>query len=198
MKRLTVTGSTMRASPNERKARSRDSLRTNVWPLLENGAVKPVVHRVFPFAEAAAAHAPDGILAARRQDHADRTRLGTPKTGARQYVARPPEASNTAPVENEHSSLASQQISAAISCTAPKRPIGIFDSMKSMCCCDIWSKMAVRTAAGVTQFTRIPVFASSLPSDFVSPITPAFDVLYADALGVALLARDGGDVHDAP
>src|SRR5262249_19249328 len=46
-----------------------------------------------------------------------------------QYVARPPERSNTAPVLNEHSSLASQATSAAISCGSPKRPIGIFDSM---------------------------------------------------------------------
>ena len=69
----------------------------------------------------------------------------------------------------------------------PKRPIGIFDSMKSMCCCDIWSKIAVRTAAGVTQLTRMPVFASSLPSDFVSPMTAAFDVLYADAFGLPSL-----------
>ena len=59
---------------------------------------------------------------------------------------------------------------------APKRPIGILDSMKSMCCCDIWSKIAVRTAAGVTQFTEISVFASSLASDLVNPVT-ALDVL---------------------
>ncbi len=52
-----------------------------------------------------------------------------------------------------------------------------------MCCCEIWSKIAVRTAAGVTQLTRMPVFASSLPSDLVRPITPAFDALYADAVG---------------
>lgn len=57
MKRLTVTGSTMRASPIKRKAEIAESLRAAVWPLLESGAVKPVVHRVFPFAEAAAAHA---------------------------------------------------------------------------------------------------------------------------------------------
>src|SRR5512137_1715562 len=104
-----------------------------------------------------------------------------------QYVARPPERSNTAPVENEHSSLASQQTIAAISSTPPKRPSGIFDSMKSMCCCEIWSKIAVRTAAGVTQLTRMPVFASSLPNDLVSPITPAFDALYADAVGLPSL-----------
>jgi NADPH2:quinone reductase len=57
MKRLTVTGSTLRASPTQRKAEIALSLREKVWPLLESGAVKPVVHRVFPLAEAGAAHA---------------------------------------------------------------------------------------------------------------------------------------------
>jgi putative PIG3 family NAD(P)H quinone oxidoreductase len=57
MRRLTVTGSTLRASPTERKAAIANSLRAKVWPLLESGAVKPVVHRVFALAEAAAAHA---------------------------------------------------------------------------------------------------------------------------------------------
>ena len=57
MRRLTVTGSTLRASPTERKAAIANSLRAKVWPLLEAGVVKPVVHRVFPLAEAAAAHA---------------------------------------------------------------------------------------------------------------------------------------------
>jgi NADPH2:quinone reductase len=57
MKRLTVTGSTLRASPTERKAEIASSLRENVWPLLASGEVKTVVHRVFPLAEAAAAHA---------------------------------------------------------------------------------------------------------------------------------------------
>ena len=85
------------------------------------------------------------------------------------------------------SSLASQHTSDAISSTVPKRPMGIFDSMKSMCCCVIWSKIAVRTAAGVTQLTRMPVEASSLPSDFVSAMTAAFDALYADALGLPSL-----------
>ena len=57
MRRLTVTGSTLRASPTERKAAIANSLRAKVWPMLEGGVVKPVVHRVFPLAEAAAAHA---------------------------------------------------------------------------------------------------------------------------------------------
>ena len=42
-----------------------------------------------------------------------------------------------------------------------------------MCSGVIWSKIAVFTAAGVTQFTRTPVSASSLPSDLVSAITAA-------------------------
>ncbi len=82
-----------------------------------------------------------------------------------------------AAVEKEHSSEASQHTSAATSSIWPKRPIGIFDSMKSMCAWVIWSKMAVRTAAGVTQFTVILFFASSLPSDLVRPITPALEAL---------------------
>jgi putative PIG3 family NAD(P)H quinone oxidoreductase len=57
LKRLTVTGSTMRASPLERKVAIAQSLRDRVWPLFETGRVKPVIYRVFPLGEAAAAHA---------------------------------------------------------------------------------------------------------------------------------------------
>jgi NADPH2:quinone reductase len=57
LKRLTVTGSTLRASPVERKIAIAQALLRDVWPLLESGAVKTVIHRVFPLAEAAAAHA---------------------------------------------------------------------------------------------------------------------------------------------
>ena len=46
-----------------------------------------------------------------------------------QYVARPPERSNTAPVLNEHSSEHNQATSAAASSRLPKRPRGIFESM---------------------------------------------------------------------
>ncbi len=57
MKRLTVTGSTLRASPFERKAALARALAEKVWPLYASGAVKPVVHATFPLAEAAKAHA---------------------------------------------------------------------------------------------------------------------------------------------
>lgn len=57
MKRLTITGSTLRASPHARKAAIAASLQEKVWPLFGRGALKPVIHRVFPLGEAAAAHA---------------------------------------------------------------------------------------------------------------------------------------------
>ena len=56
VKRLTITGSTLRASPLSRKAEIAKSLREKVWPLFEAGKLKSVVHRVFPLAEAAEAH----------------------------------------------------------------------------------------------------------------------------------------------
>ncbi|MEO5701968.1 MAG: NAD(P)H-quinone oxidoreductase [Casimicrobiaceae bacterium] len=57
MKRLTVTGSTLRASPTARKVGIAKALRDKVWPLFPAGKVKPVIYKVFPLAEAAAAHA---------------------------------------------------------------------------------------------------------------------------------------------
>jgi len=57
LKRLTVTGSTLRASPSERKAALARELREHVWPLLEQGKVKQVVHATFDLADAAKAHA---------------------------------------------------------------------------------------------------------------------------------------------
>jgi putative PIG3 family NAD(P)H quinone oxidoreductase len=57
MKRLTITGSTLRASPLERKVGIAQALLANVWPLLARGAVRPVINKVYPLTEAAAAHA---------------------------------------------------------------------------------------------------------------------------------------------
>ncbi|MCP5288551.1 MAG: NAD(P)H-quinone oxidoreductase [Burkholderiaceae bacterium] len=56
-KRLAITGSTLRARPAAYKAALARALRAQVWPLIEAGAVRPVVHRAMPADEAAAAHA---------------------------------------------------------------------------------------------------------------------------------------------
>lgn len=56
IKRLTVTGSTMRPRTASEKQAIRDELLSEVWPLLEKGAVKPVIHSVMPFAEVVEAH----------------------------------------------------------------------------------------------------------------------------------------------
>ena len=55
-KRLTVTGSTLRPRSVAEKGQIATALRENVWPLIEQGRVKPVVYRTFPLKEAAAAH----------------------------------------------------------------------------------------------------------------------------------------------
>jgi NADPH2:quinone reductase len=56
-RRLVITGSTLRPRPVAFKSDIANSLRAKVWPWLESGRVKPVIHQVFPAAEAAAAHA---------------------------------------------------------------------------------------------------------------------------------------------
>jgi putative PIG3 family NAD(P)H quinone oxidoreductase len=55
-RRLTITGSTLRARPIADKAAIARAVHTHVWPLLESGAVKPIVHATFPLHDAAAAH----------------------------------------------------------------------------------------------------------------------------------------------
>lgn len=57
VRRLNLTGSTLRPRSVAQKAAIADHLRADVWPLLDSGAVRSVVHAVFPLAEAAAAHA---------------------------------------------------------------------------------------------------------------------------------------------
>ena len=56
-RRLTITGSTLRPRPLTFKATIAAALRAQVWPLIESGAIRPVVHARFPAAEAAQAHA---------------------------------------------------------------------------------------------------------------------------------------------
>lgn len=55
-KRLTITGSTLRPRSIEEKASIAHDLRAHAWPFFENGQVKVIVDRIFPFAEVEAAH----------------------------------------------------------------------------------------------------------------------------------------------
>lgn len=56
LRRLTVTGATLRARPNAQKAAIAAGLAREVWPLLEAGTIRPVVHATFPLEEARGAH----------------------------------------------------------------------------------------------------------------------------------------------
>ncbi len=55
-KRAAVLATSLRARPPAEKAAIVASVREHVWPLLESGAVRPVVDRVLPLADAAEAH----------------------------------------------------------------------------------------------------------------------------------------------
>ena len=56
LKRLRLTGSTLRPQSPEVKAGIAQSLRSRVWPLIESGEIRPTLFKVFPLSEAAAAH----------------------------------------------------------------------------------------------------------------------------------------------
>src|SRR5690606_7792398 len=56
LRRLTLTGSTLRPRSIAYKAELAQALRTRVWPLIGAGRIRPVVHATFPLEQAAAAH----------------------------------------------------------------------------------------------------------------------------------------------
>jgi NADPH2:quinone reductase len=56
MRRLTITGSTLRAQPAQNKARIAEGLLTHLWPLFATGKLRVVIHRVFGFEDVVAAH----------------------------------------------------------------------------------------------------------------------------------------------
>jgi NADPH:quinone reductase len=56
LKRLTLTGATLRPQSVERKGEIALSLKQHAWPLIASGEIKPVIHTTFPLAEAAEAH----------------------------------------------------------------------------------------------------------------------------------------------
>ncbi|MBM3565862.1 MAG: NAD(P)H-quinone oxidoreductase, partial [Alphaproteobacteria bacterium] len=56
LKRLTITGSTLRIQSIASKGRMAEALKANVWPLIEKGKIRPVIHSTFPLDQAADAH----------------------------------------------------------------------------------------------------------------------------------------------
>ena len=56
LKRLTMTGATLRSRPLAAKTAIAAGLREKVWPLLDSGEVKPILHATFPLEDARAAH----------------------------------------------------------------------------------------------------------------------------------------------
>jgi hypothetical protein len=77
----------------------------------------------------------------------------------------------------EFSSESIQATMAAISCNSAKRSLGIRTRMYSMNSGVRESRIFVLAVVGVMQLTAIPVLASSLPSDLVSPMMPALAAL---------------------
>lgn len=57
LKRLSLTGSTLRARDPDFKGAIAENLRKTVWPLIESGEIRPVIHQTFQLGEAAKAHA---------------------------------------------------------------------------------------------------------------------------------------------
>jgi len=55
-RRLTITGSTLRARPIADKGVIAEAVHRHVWPLLESGAVKPILYATFPLRDASEAH----------------------------------------------------------------------------------------------------------------------------------------------
>ena len=56
-RRLTITGSTLRPQSIEAKDALAEGLRHQIWPLLNDGTIEPIIHATFPLEQAAQAHA---------------------------------------------------------------------------------------------------------------------------------------------
>jgi len=73
-RRLTITGSTLRPRPVAFKAAIAQSLKQHVWPLIEAGRIKPVIHSTFKATDTTGAEQAasfDGIKPTHRQNCVD-------------------------------------------------------------------------------------------------------------------------------
>src|SRR5581483_6480075 len=91
-------------------------------------------------------------------------------------VTVPPFGLTTWPVVQVFAGEARNQITSAISSGAAIRPSGIWAISSGVR--SVAGSRSVSVGPGATQLTRIPWGASSRASDFVRPITPAFDAQY--------------------
>jgi NADPH2:quinone reductase len=71
--RLTLTGSTLRPQSIANKGRMAQGLKDKVWPLLEAGTIRPIIHKTFALKDAASAHAE-----LERADHVGKVMLTVP------------------------------------------------------------------------------------------------------------------------
>ena len=125
-------------------------------------------------------------------DHGVSVMLDRPNTSR-----RPPEMSNTAPVEKAQSSEASQATIAASSSTRTKRPFGIFDSMKSMCCLrDLVEDRGLGRGRGHRVDGDV-VAGEFLAERFRQRDQTGLRGRVVRRVRVAFLAGDRGDVDDA-
>ena len=76
MKRLTLTGSTLRNRPLAFKAELARALEETVWPIIDRGRYKPVIDKIFPLEEVAEAHRRIEFRRPRRKDHPDDGGIG--------------------------------------------------------------------------------------------------------------------------
>jgi len=76
LKRLSLLGSVLRSQPTENKARIARALHEQVWPLLADGRIKPVIHATYPLAGVAEAH-----RVMERSEHIGKLVLVTESTG---------------------------------------------------------------------------------------------------------------------
>ena len=56
LKRITLIGSTLRPQSIDQKFKIAKALQKKVWPLLDKGIVRPIIHKVFPLEQAEEAH----------------------------------------------------------------------------------------------------------------------------------------------
>ena len=56
LKRLTITGSTLRTRPDSTKAEIAAAVRSKVWPWIEQGLFRPQIDQILPLSEASKAH----------------------------------------------------------------------------------------------------------------------------------------------